>query len=41
MILAALPSQLAQRLHEADLISRFTLADTTDNAIRQISPPDP
>jgi anti-anti-sigma factor len=39
MILAGLSGQLLQRLHDSGLASRFTLADTTDNAIREISPP--
>lgn len=39
MTLVGLPGQLLQRLHDAGLTSRFTLADTTDNAIREIIPP--
>ena len=39
MILAGLAGQLLQRLHDTGLASRFTLADATDNAIREITPP--
>jgi anti-anti-sigma factor len=39
MTLAGLPGQLLQRLHDTGLTSRFTLADTADNAIREIIPP--
>ena len=38
MILAGLPGQLLQRLHDTGLASPFTFADTTDNAIREIIP---
>jgi anti-anti-sigma factor len=34
MILAGLPGPLLQRLHDTGLTSRFTIADTTDLAIR-------
>jgi anti-anti-sigma factor len=34
MILAGLPGPLLQRLHDTGLASRFTIADTTDHAIR-------
>jgi anti-anti-sigma factor len=39
MILAGLPRPLFQRLHDVGLAGRFTVADTTDNAIRKITPP--
>lgn len=39
MILADLPGPLLQRLHDAGLASRFTIADTTDSAIRKFTPP--
>lgn len=39
MTLAGLPGPLLQRLHDTGLASRFTLADTTDDAIREIIPP--
>jgi anti-anti-sigma factor len=38
MILAGLPGPLLQRLHDAGLTSRFTVTDTTENAIRKITP---
>jgi anti-anti-sigma factor len=38
MILTSLPGPLLQRLHDAGLASRFTIADTTDQAIRKIGP---
>ena len=34
MILAGLPGPLLQRLHDNGLASQFTIADTTDHAIR-------
>jgi anti-anti-sigma factor len=39
MILADLPRPLVQRLHDTGLADRFTIVDTTDNAIRMITPP--
>jgi anti-anti-sigma factor len=39
MILADLPGPLLQRLRDTGRASRFTIADTTDNAIRKITPP--
>jgi anti-anti-sigma factor len=39
MVLAGLPGHLLQRLHEAGVASRFTLADTNADAVRMAVPP--
>jgi len=38
MILGGLPRPLLQRLYDTGLAGRFTIADTTDNAIGKITP---
>jgi anti-anti-sigma factor len=40
MILAGTPGQFRQRLHATGLTSQFTLADTTGQALGQITPPE-
>jgi anti-anti-sigma factor len=39
MIVAGLPGHLGQRLHDAGLSGRFTLAETVDGALRMLAPP--
>ena len=39
MIVASLPGALAERLHEAGLADRFTLADSTAAAVTALTPP--
>ena len=39
MVLAGLPGHLVQRLHEAGVASRFTLAGTSADAVRMVVPP--
>jgi hypothetical protein len=39
MIVACLPGPLAERLHEAGLAGRFTLADSTAGAVAALTSP--
>jgi len=39
MIVACLPGPLAERLREADLADRFTLADSTAAAVTALTSP--
>lgn len=39
MVLAGLPGHLVDRLHDAGLGDRFTLADSADEALGMVAPP--